>query len=269
MNKARGTFILASLITLIAWPDLSDAQVDEAYEQLQQANKLASAGAISRSIPVFKKAIELAPGQIPQAYFNLAEVYRARGSCEDAALPYRAYAVYAGTSEAQKEVARAMRRCNTTGWQTLTLQLKPEGARAKIAGYLWPAKKQVTVLLPRGEYKIAVEAVDHHPDEFTIELADEDVTRSVELEKMKFKGKIQVNAPEGSRIRIFAGPSDKTEIVADEAKPGEAVEVSEGRHFVEVTRDGFERWIRNVSVKRDETSEVKVAMTPLKPSEIR
>jgi len=51
-------------------------------------------------------------------------------------------------------------------------------------------------------------------------------------------------------------------------KPGEEIEVLEGRHFVEVTQDGFDRWIRNVSVRRDDTSEVKVSLTPSRPDEL-
>ncbi len=261
--------LVGFLSVVVFSPALSAQSVDEAFEQLEKANRLASAGAISRSIPHYKKAIELAPGQIPQAYFNLAEVYRAKGSCNDAVIPYRAYAAYSETPNAKQEVEKALRACNTSSWKTLTLRLEPEGARAKIGGYLWPARDQVKLRLPQGAYKIEVQAVDHHPQNLEVELGEDDVSRAVSLEKMKFKGKIVVEAPEGAKIRIFAGPSDKTDVVVDGATPGKAVEILEGRHFVEVTQEGFDRWIRNVSVRRDDTSTVRVRLTPSKPTELR
>jgi len=262
------------IVTVFSAPALTPAgvahaQAQEAYEAFVEATKLAGAGAISRSIPRFEKAIELAPGQYPQAYFNLGEVYKAKKECRKAALVYQAYALYAGTEDAQKEAGRAMAPCKRADWGELVLTLEPEGARASVGGYLFPAGTNPKLTLPRGTYEIEVTAVDHHPAKTEIELSEGETDETIRLKEMEFSGKVRVDVEKGATVRIFEGPSDQTSVVAEFRAPGAEVEVSEGRHFIEVELDGYDRWIRNVSVRRDETSEVKVTLTPSKPQELR
>src|SRR5690554_8126667 len=64
---------------------LTAPTINAAWE-FERANRLASAGALTRSIPHYKKVLEAAPGRYIQAYFNLGEVYRLKGECREAVL---------------------------------------------------------------------------------------------------------------------------------------------------------------------------------------
>lgn len=259
------------LVLGVSFGSVNATAQDGAYESFVQANRLASAGAITRSIPHYEKTIEAAPDRYPKAFFNLAEVFRAKSECSKAAILYAAYAAHVGTDEARSEATRAVKPCRRESWIKLEVTATPENSRIRVDGYPFPEAERLALELPRGEYTVAVAAVDHHETEKAVQLdgADESVKESFKLEAMKFYGTIEIEAPEGSKVRVHKGPDESTPVVSEFDAPGSSKKVLEGRHFVSVTREGFRRWIRNVDVRRDEVTRVEVDLVRELPAEIR
>lgn len=265
-------WMLLAMVLVMVLPATAGAQ-DEASEALETANGLASKGKLAEAVPYYKKSLELDPTGHPLAYLNLAEVQKVRGNCREAVLMYQLYAGIRDTEEARKEADAGVKRCKGDGWPKLEVRTTTDlGAKVKINGFVAGTDgKFGPASLPPGDYLVQVEAIDHHPSSQSVRLDAEDAKLEVSLEKMTFKGKILVQtAVPGARIRIFEGPSDKTKQLYDMRSPmKEGVEVMEGRHFVEVTANGYDRWIRNVSVGRDDVAVVKVELSREKPPELQ
>ena len=264
------TVCIALGLTAGAAPALAQ---DEAAVAFDTANKLAAKGKLSEAVPYYKKVLELAPQAHPLAYFNLAEVQKVRGKCDEALLMFQLYASLRSTSEARDEVRPGVAKCKGERLPKLGIKASAEqpakvrinGFLASVDGVFGPAP------LPPGEYVVEIEAVDHHPVSEKITLDADGATLEKTLEKMLFSGKILVESSvSGARIRIFEGPNDKTKVLFDLRAPmHEGVEVPEGRHFVEVTAIGCDRWIRNVAVGRDDLSVVRVSLSKSRPPELK
>lgn len=266
----RLTWILAFFaISMFAVDAAAQADI-EADSALQRANELAAEGKLKESVPRYREALTLDPGAHPLAYYNLAEVYRALGRCQPAVLMFQLFASVRQTDEAKSDAAAGVKKCRGTGYPTLAVKVKPEGARVLIDGFLASTGGDLAPIgLPPGEYDVEVTATDHEPVTKRVKLGQEDVSIQFELEELTFFGKVRVEVDvDGARVRVFSGASDETEVTHDLKTPmKKGVELKEGRHFVEVTADGYDRWIRNVSVLREDETVVKVKMTPSKPKE--
>lgn len=264
------TVLLSAVFAAGSAPALAQGEAEVA---LETANKLAAKGKLGQAVPYYKKVIELAPQAHPLAYFNLAEVQKVRGNCDEALLMFQLYASLQNTKEAREEVGPGVAKCKGEDLPRLAIKasagqpakVRINGILASVDGVFGPAP------LPPGEYVVELEAVDHHPVSEKITLDADGATLEKTLEKMLFSGKILVESSvPGARVRIYEGPNDKTKVLFDLRAPMKAgVEVPEGRHFVEVTANGYDRWIRNVSVGRDDLSVVRVSLTKSKPPELK
>ncbi|MFW5968655.1 MAG: hypothetical protein ACOCV2_14110, partial [Persicimonas sp.] len=94
--------------------DGEDEEKIDAAAEYSEANRLASAGAITRSIPHYKKVLRAAPTQYPRAYYNLAEVFRAKDECSEAVLLYRAYRTQQPEGEKAAAAKGGINRCSAT-----------------------------------------------------------------------------------------------------------------------------------------------------------
>ncbi len=252
-----------------AGPDPTVAALDAAT----RANELASRGRYADAVPYYQKAIRLDGRNHELAYFNLAEVQKARGNCRAAVLMFQLYASMVASPEARAEANAAMKGCPVEKWPTLELKVEPshageiliDGVLAAPGGTFGPLR------VPPGSYEVTFQAADHHPELETIEVKAEPVSVTRTLKKMTFFGTIVVNVDtEGAQVRIFEGPSDETKELFKGLVPmKKPVKAREGRHFVEVTCDGYDRWIRNVSVGRDLESVVDVTLRRSLPPEIQ
>lgn len=267
------------LLMLVAAPSAAqdtsntgpDARV-QAADAVARANSLASEGKFADAIGYYENAIKLDGANHELAYYNLAEVQKVRGNCRAAVLMFQLYASLVGTPNARQEADTGIKGCNTKGWPTLALKVEPgTGAEIFIDEMLAaPTGTFGPVIVPPGSYEVRFAAEDHHPQTEMVTVEAEPVAVTKTLKKMTFFGTITVKVDlEGARVRVFEGPSDKTaELFAGPSPMKEPVRVREGRHFVEVTKDGYRRWIRNVNVGRDVDTEVDVELTRSLPPEI-
>ncbi len=257
--------------------DNGAAKINASWE-FARANRLASAGAITRSIPHYQKVLEAEPDRYPQAYFNLAEVYRFKKECGKAVVLYNAYMGVEKTVGNVADAKKGIAQC-TAGKKTGTLTLSAEPkdkVQVTIDGYVISRGGDIPklTLLP-GEYTVAATAKEHLPqsDKLTVK-AGADVKHAFTLEKKLFYGQLAIDVDQkGATIKIEAkkldsprAASDAITLTSPMAKPKK---LATGKYFIEVTKPDYNRWIRNVSVHRDDTTQVDVNMSHALPKAIR
>jgi hypothetical protein len=279
--RAARSACWALLVLALAAPALAEDDADSKINpsvELARANKLASAGAVTRSIPHYEKVIEAAPEQYNQAHFNLAEVYRFKKECSKAVLLYNAYMSFEKEDTNRADARKGIAAC-TNGQKTGTLSVavSPEAdSQVRVDGYVLSRGGGVDkIALFPGDYTVEVQATDHKSktDKITIE-EGADASRSVELEKKLFYGTLRIEVDQkDATIKIepkdLDSPKAKSESVTMTSPLEKPPELATGKYFIEVTKPGFERWIRNVQIERDQEADVQVRLTGALPEAIR
>lgn len=266
--------------TALAQEDGGEEEVDVAAEY-SEANRLASAGAITRSIPHYKKVLRAAPNQFPRAYYNLAEVFRAKDECSEAVLLYRAYRTQQPDGEKATAATGGINRCSATqGFGALAVEVSPEeietAGAVVIDGYRVGRVEQIEdfELLP-GEYTVEVAADTYEGDAQEVAIEEGETARAeFELEKKLYFGEVLIEVDqEGADISIepreLDSPKAEEETFAVDSPMEDAEELPTGEYFLEVNKSGFDRWIRNIEVRRDDQTTVDVRMSESLPEAIR
>ena len=246
-----------------------------AYEELARANKLAGAGALSRSIPHYERALRGDPTNYAIAHYNLGEVQRARGKCEIAGFHYQAYAAIGTDAETVKAAREGAAACGKNSWPVLSVIAQPKAARVTINGFVFSEGAPIEGLaLPSGDYTLAITLTDHEPHtrELTLRAGQQERV-SVSLKKMAFFGTaaFEVSEPGATVVitpRQLDNPEARGEPLTLTSPITEKTRLPTGSYFVEVTREGYERWIRNIQVSRDADTQVQVRLSRALPDEI-
>lgn len=268
--------VLAVAVPAVAEDD-ADSKINASWE-FARANRLASAGAVTRSIPHYEKVIEAAPEEYPQAHFNLAEVYRFKEECRKAVLLYNAYMSFEKGEQNKSDAQKGISACiegEETG--TLSASVSPTGdSQILVDGYLLGQGGSLEdIALFPGDYTIEVQATDHVSQTHTVTIdAASEVKHSWKLEKQLFYGTLRIAVDQkGASVAIkpvqLDSPKAKEESFAITSPMDEPRKLATGKYFVEVTKPGFERWIRNVYVKRDQETDVQVKLSESLPEAIR
>lgn len=272
--------LVSSLFSVVPTPgERGFAQAQEGaeidpYREFVQGNRLASAGALTRSIPHYENVIRVAGDRYPLAHFNLAEVLRQKKECARATVLYRAYIAQGKEEDVLKDAEAGIRECKGAAkWAPLTIRTQPAEATVRLDGVVVArgAKTLENVEFAPGEYLVEVSMVDHHPRQETITLvAGEPLELDLALRKQTFYGSVQVHVePSGATIRLHPREQESSEVIEITEAMTEPLRLVAGKYFLEVTRPDYQRWIRNIEVSRDLNTEVSVKMTRALPPEIR
>ncbi len=243
------------------------------YREFVQANRLASAGALTRSIPHYENVIRLAGDRYPLAHFNLAEVLRQKKECARATVLYRAYIAQGKEEDVLKEAEVGIRECKgATPWPKLTVQTKPADATIRIDGYVVARGANLeNVAFAPGEYVIEIERTDHLPRKETITLTEaEPLVLDIALTAQTFYGTVQFKVEQSDvTIRLHPREQESTEVIEIREEMTSPLRVVSGKYFVEIIKPDHQRWIRNVDVGRDANTEISVNLRRELPAEIR
>lgn len=245
------------------------------YAEMAKANKLANAGAYSRAVPAYERVLAADPDNYSVAHFNLGEIYKLRNKCVQAAFHYQAY-LATGRDEPTLKYARSgLRQCLQPTSPALSVKLAPADGEIYINGFLFARGELKATQLPVGEYKVEVRAEDHGAQVREVRLKEQEPQQlDFTLERFTFFGmlKVEVDQP-GATIRVTPKALDKadeTAQVQSVASPmAEPLKLATGKYFVEIEREGFDRWIRNVQVTREGTTLVEAKLNKQVPEEIR
>lgn len=272
------SIMAASLPATAAENDETDTEAINAASEFAQANRLASAGAITRSIPHYEKVLAAAPDRYPQAHYNLAEVYRFKKNCRKAVLLYNAYLTFEQGEQNRADAMQAISECSKDKKiGTLTVAVAPEAhAEVRVEGYILARDgglEEATLLA--GAYSVEARAADHISRQETIEVEDgKEQKVDLELQKKLFHGTVRIEVShEDAKIKIepkkLDSPKAKAQVITLSSPMETPQKLATGKYFLEVTKSGYDRWIRNIYVKRDQETGVVVKMNEALPEAIR
>ena len=283
--------LAAGAITLLgaaAWSSSASAQgkskaaAQEAapqvnvYQEFNKANRFVSLGGLTRAIPHYEIVLRTEPLAYSIAHYNLAEVYRAKKQCDKAVFHYQAYILIGNDDEAIKLSRQAIRDCSKADWPTLAIRSNVDSAKLTINGFMLTQNGTLdAITLAPGSYEIELGADEWIAQTQTIQLTtNQKEQASFELEKKTFHGtaKLRVDKP-GAQIRITARKLDKSTLqqgaLTLTSPINDPIKLPTGQYEVEVTLNDHERWLRYITVRRDQETTVDVTLTRSLPAEIR
>lgn len=267
------TIAMFLMIGVVGFAEAQEKSNIDPYREFVQANKLASAGALTRSIPHYENVLRVAGDRYPLAHFNLAEVLRHKKECAQATVLYRAYLAQGKEEDVLKEADSAIRDCKGGAkWSKLTVRTTPEEATIRMNGYVIGRGKALdNVVFAPGEYVIEVEMEDHHSRSEKITLVeDEAFAVDIALKAQTFHGSVQLKVEQSDvTIRLHPREQESTEVIEIQGGMTGPLRLVSGKYFVEVIKPDHHRWIRNIEVGRDVNTEISVNLKRELPSEIR
>lgn len=255
-----------------------DVQNIDPYNEYARANKLAASGALTRSIPHYEKVIKAAPEKFPLAYFNLAEVWRAKGRCNRAVLLYEVFLALGNDPSSKGEAHAGIKQCVAKGkWGKLSATVTPT-ARSTITvdGHILAKAGNITsIYLRTGEHTITAQAKDYVPQTQKVSVKKgQEASAEFKLKKMTFYGTFKIDVDQaGATVTLtpkkMDNPDAPTKVITLTTPVKKPIKLATGKYFLQVTKPNFGKWIRNIYVTRGQESSVKVEMQHLLPAEIR
>lgn len=268
MRRIQTAAVVVALA--LAWPAVSSAGgTKEAGAEdkvdvdalLDKADAHARKRQWRKAIPLYKEVLVERPLEYPSIYYNLAEITRVLENCNEAVLLYERYLELSPDAADRGEVAKKIAGCNKSRTRTarVTLSVKgPTDPLVIIAGIPVATTASKTLTLDAGKYELRVTARDFVSQRAEFEvLAGDERTLEVTLLEQTFFGSLKVSGNVDGAEVFASGESLGTTPLA-------GAKIKAGKHFIEIKKDGYHRWIRNVVVGRDEEFALDVTMQEVK-----
>lgn len=221
------------------------ADLNEVYAS---AVRRAQSGDVSGALARFLQVTAADP-YWADAFFNVGSLSEHAGDHLSCALYFRRYLILEPEDPDRDDIERSIERCERAIEPAGTLQVTsttPSDVRVAIEGVPMEQGSLGPLRLPPGSYRLSAEALDFHPWEQVVEVvADELTDVPVVLEAIPRYGSIRFEIlQEGARVLV-----DGEEVgVSPLAAP---IELLVGEYSIEVLKDGYHPWRRNVDVLRD------------------
>ncbi len=176
------------------------------------------------------------------------------------------------------EMIEYRERCqNRSPSFAIKVDAAPEGSQVFLSGIRVGDSPVENLILPPGRYELKVQLEDYITHESTIKvLQDSPKEFSPRLKKKIYFGNMVINStPPGATVRISnrpcidkkgdcPGPMCCTKISRASRKVGKTpfgpLRMQVGKHFVELQKGGHDRFVRNVSIERDQTYEFEAEL---------
>lgn len=227
---------------------------------LTKADEDARQGRFKQAIPVYKEVLQRSPDSYPAVYYNLAEITRSKKQYSDAAMLYQRYLQVEPETpdrgEVEKRIDECLKALPKKGKLTITVQ-GPDDPLIIVDGIPVSSSEKVSLTLKPGKYEVIVKGTDFITRRTMLEVLNNDSkSYNIELKKMSFFGKLEVKVNvEGAEMSV-----DGKEVGQS---PFEPLKLEAGKHFVELRKEGYHKWIRNVIIGRDEDFLLEVNMQKL------
>ncbi|MEO1267072.1 MAG: PEGA domain-containing protein [Myxococcota bacterium] len=238
------------------------AQDDEpkvdAFALMQEATADAQKRRYGKAIEKFTQVAQADPAQYPNAYYNLGELLRFKKRCIKASLAYARFLELSPDVPDRQTIEKHITTCRKgfarPGKATIRVT-GPESPVISIDGLPISTSPDVTVELPAGKYRLKVNAPDYKTFVGAIEVLEGDNRDlNVSLKAKTYYGTLELKVNvEGAQVSIDGGNIGTTPLK-------EPVQLKAGKHFLELTKEGYHRWIRNVHINRDDAQVVDITM---------
>jgi hypothetical protein len=231
-----------------------DPQVERQAKRKAQAIQLEHRANAAMRARRYKKAFDLLKERLAvvteadaDAHYNLIQLAKARRSCPDVLLHVQLYLAQSEDDPDEKELRREMKRCmpHKKRRALLSLSVKPEGATVWLDGVPATPLLGKKIMLHAGKHKVRAELTDHHDRVETLEIEKGEKTHDITLKEMTFYGTLEVKTePAGATVSV-----DGKELGPTPLAP---TELTEGKHRIELRKEGFDLFMRNISIGRNE-----------------
>lgn len=228
----------------------------DALSLLEEANTWARKRQYKKAIPLYKEALQAEPESYPSVYYNLAEIKRFQDDCGEAVILYQRYLVLLPDARDKAQILKAISGCQTKLGALGKLQVTAaelEAATFHINGIPIITGKQLDIDLKPGKYELYVTAVDHDPYKVTVSVPADGTQVEVRLKEKVFTGELilKVNV-DGATVAIDGNPAGTTPLAAQK--------LPAGKHYVELSKDGYFKWVRNVHVPRNDALTIDIEL---------
>lgn len=201
------------------------------------------------ALKFLQQAFKLTPIPDIDDHYNIILIAAALKRCPEVVLHANAFELLASDDPAFEEVKKHRDLCLED--QTKTGQISvfdvPEKARVLLNGVLVGDGELSRTKFMTGTYRLEVRAPDYerHKEKLVLK-PGENEKRSVPLKKRIYYGNLEIRTnPTGASITIEGNARGKS--------PLGPIKLTTGKHFVELKLEGYDRFIRNVKIQRDQT----------------
>lgn len=230
---------------------IAQSQQNKAKEINKKAIGLFQEGKVDEAIRLFEEAYRLDPD--PVYLRNMGRAYEKKGEL------FKAKELYQKSLEQEKDPEQ---RAKTQAYLEALLErlpgrlvfdVNPRGAVVKVDGKEVETSKPLE--LRRGSHLIEAEMPGYGKYSDRVEvLGGVEHTISIILKPMPGKLRIECGV-EGAKVLVDGTPVGTTPLP-------KALELPQGRHVVDVTKEGFERWQNVVEIKPGKEEGVGVNLVP-------
>ncbi len=245
---------LFSLNTGLAQESQTDANAyakrrDAKNEALAKAQNALRTRSYHVALKYLKKAMKLSNQPMADDHFNLVLVAGRLNQCSDVLIHTQAFARLAPKDkEGITELNVIVDKCldGRTDIATLHIDGIQKDAKVTINGILMSTGPLESTRLLPGTYDLNFVLSEHVSQSQKVVLGKSaSETLTIVLDKITYYGTLNViTNPAGVQISIDGVSKGQT--------PLEAMKLAVGKHFVELSLPGYDRFIRNVHISRDQ-----------------
>lgn len=261
LDRALLAASLALVMTLGAAAEAvaqDDAPEVDAFALMQDATADAQKRRYDKAIDKFTQVVQADPIQYPNAYYNLGELQRFKKHCVKASLAYQRFLELSPDVPDRKAIEKHIDTCRRGFARAGKATIRVTGPGTPVIvvdGMPVSTRSEVKLELPAGKYRVKVQAEGFQTFVGAIEVLEgDDRDLDVTLKAQTYYGALELTVNvEGAQVSI-----DGNSLGATPLK--EPVKLTAGKHFLELKKAGYHRWIRNVHINRDDTQKLDVSM---------
>ena len=254
MHREHTTLCCLIVALLLATAPALAEDVDpttKAMELEQKANKYAKAGNYKKALSLYMDSLSYNPKN-GNALFNASSIATALKDSKKASLLLTSFIAVepAGpdTPSMQAKLDKIMKSLGKYSG-TVKVTLEPENAQVLIDGLYMGTAPIEELQIPAGSYDLKATYVDYH--DFSKELKVEANEETIVAEKMKkiiFYGTFILKCQPKDGVKVFA---DGVQVATTPMEKPIELE-ADRKVFIELKKPGYDKWIRNVILMRNE-----------------
>ncbi len=253
-------FFLAVSVTASAAPEAGSAASHE-----RDLRRLFRKGAhavrtkrYDKAMRAYEEALRIDPLDV-DVYYNLVSVAKALRRCGDVLLYGRAHLYLDPRSSDAKEVRGMMHRCQTLMEESgarLSVKVDPEGAEVFVDGAIQGRAPLLELLLKSGRHQLRATHPDCEPYEERFELEERGTAQvAPKLKRRVYHGGLLVRTKPEAGVKVYVD-----EKPVGETPLKEPISLETRRYLMRLESPGWDRWVRYVTIRRDETTTVEATL---------
>ncbi|MBM4388589.1 MAG: PEGA domain-containing protein [Deltaproteobacteria bacterium] len=206
---------------------------------------------------LFKKALEDNNMNI-DLYFNLGQLAVALKKCDEAVIFYSAFLYLSPNSVDAKDASAKISNCEKSlkNAGTISLDSEPQGVEVFINGAIVGKTPIKAKKLAAGTYRVEIDHPDYEFVGHKVKVeSGKDAALTEKLSKKKAFGYLVVTTMPEAGVNIFL--DDQSYGTSPMKEP---LKLETGRYLLKLEMEGYDRWVRYVTIDREKTVKVEAEL---------